>query len=135
MPKSNPNPHHKSSTHFGISDLGISKNLSGDEDDDDDEFLQHRSTAASLKNSTHLDVLAPADPPWSRLLREKLDYESANFSLTNLCLLRIWGSGDSELRNRDSRLKKSDRSKPQQKIRFSSMKKIEFPAKDMLQGM
>ena len=89
MPKSNPNPHHKSSTHFGISDLGISKNLSGDEDDDDDEFLQRRSMAASLKNSTHLDVLAPADPPWSRLLREKLDYESANFSLTNLCLLRI----------------------------------------------
>ena len=89
MPKSNLNPHHKSSTHFGISDLGISKNLSGDEDDDDDEFLRCRSTAASLQNSTHLGVLAPADPPWSRLLREKLDYESANFSLTNLCLLRI----------------------------------------------
>ena len=31
MPKSNLNPHHKSSTHFGISNLGILKNLSGDE--------------------------------------------------------------------------------------------------------
>ena len=30
-------------------------------------------------------------------------------------------------KNRDSRLKKSDRSKPQQKIWFSSMKKIGFP--------
>ena len=89
MPKSNLNPHHKSSTHFGISDLGISKNLSGDEDDDDDEFLRCRSTAASLQNSTHLGVLAPADPPWSRLLHEKLDDELANFSLTDLCLLRI----------------------------------------------
>ena len=89
MPKSNLNPHHKSSTHFGISDLGISKNLSGDEDDDDDEFLRCRSTAASLQNSTHLGVLAPADPPWSRLLHEKLDDKSADFSLTDLCLLRI----------------------------------------------
>ena len=87
MPKSNLNPHHKSSIHFGISDLGISKNLSRDEDDNDDEFLRCRSTAASL--STHLGVLAPADPPWSRLLHEKLDDELANFSLTDLCLLRI----------------------------------------------
>ena len=117
MPKSNPNPHHKSSTHFGISDLGISKNLSGDEDDDDDdEFLRRRSTAASLQNSSHLVVLAPADLPWFRLLREKLDDESADFTLMDLCLLRIFGSGDSELQNRDLRLKKSDRSKLQQKI-------------------
>ena len=89
MPKSNPNPYHKSSTHFGISDLGISKNLSGDEDNDDDEFLRRRSTATSLQNSTHLGVLAPTDPPWSRLLRKKLDDESVDFSLMDLCLLRI----------------------------------------------
>ena len=127
MPKSNPIPHHKSSTHFGISDLGISKNLSGDEDDDDDEFLRCWSMAALLQNSTHLVVLALADPPWFRLVREKLDDESADFSLTDLCLLRILGSGDSELQIRDLRLKKSDRSKPQQKIWFSSTKKIGFP--------
>ena len=89
MPKSNLNPHHKSSTYFGISDLGISKNLSRDEDNDDDEFLRCRSTAVSLQNSTHLGVLAPADPPWFRLFHEKLDDESIDFSLTDLCLLRI----------------------------------------------
>ena len=89
MPKSNPNPHHKSSTHFGISNLGIPKNLSGDVEDDDDEFLRRQSTATSLQNSTHLGVLAPTDPPWSRLLRNKLDDESADFSLMDLGLLRI----------------------------------------------
>ena len=36
-----------------------------------------------------LGVLAPVDPPWFRLLREKLDDESADFSLMNLWLLRI----------------------------------------------
>ena len=123
MPKSNLNPHHKSSTHFGISNLGILKNLSGDEDNDDDEFLRRWSTVVLLQNSTHLDVLALADPPWFRLLCEKLDDKSADLSLTDLCLLRIWGSGNSELQNGDLRLKKSNRSKPQQKIRFSSMKK------------
>ena len=127
MPKSSPNPHHKSLTHFGILDLGISKNLSGDEDDDDDEFLRCRSMATLLQNSTHLVVLAPADPPWFRLLCEKLDDESADFSLTDLHHLRILGSGDSGLQNRDLRLKKSDRSKSHQKIWFSSMKKIGFP--------
>ena len=127
MPKSNPNPHHKSSTHFGISDLGISKNLSEDEDEDDDEFLRCRSMATLLQNSSHLVVLAPADLPWFRLLREKLDDESADFTLTDLCLLRIFGSGDSELQNRDLRLKKSDRSKLQQKIWYLSTKKIGFP--------
>ena len=45
----------------------------------------------------------------------------------DLCLLRIWGSGDTELQNRDSHLKKLNRSKPQQKIQFSAMKKIGFP--------
>ena len=70
----------------------------------------------------------------SKLLREKLEDDPADFSLMDLCLLRIWGS-DSELRKRDSRSKKSDRSKPQQKIRFSSTKKIGFPAKPGLQGM
>ena len=123
--KSEPTP--QILNHFGISDLGISKNLSRDEDDDDDEFLRRRSTAALLQNSTHLGVLAPADLAWFRLLHEKLDDESADFSLTYLCLLRIWGSSNLELQNRDLRLKKSDRSKPQQKIRFSSMKKIGFP--------
>ena len=130
MPKSSPNPHHKSLTHFGISDLGISKNLSGDEDDDDDEFLRCRSMAALLQNSTHLVVLALADPPWFRLLCEKLDDESADFSLMDLHHLRILGSGDSGLQNRDLRLKKSDRSKPHQKIWFSSMKKIGFPREE-----
>ena len=89
MPKSNLNLYHKSSTHVGISDLGISKNLSGDEDNDDDEFFRRRSTTTSLQNSTHLGVLAPTDPPWSRLLRNKLDDESADFSLMDLGLLRI----------------------------------------------
>ena len=37
----------------------------------------------------------------SKLLREKLEDNPADFSLTDLCLLRIWGS-DSELRKRDS---------------------------------
>jgi hypothetical protein len=37
----------------------------------------------------------------SKLLREKLEDDPADFSLTDLCLLRIWGS-DSELRKRDS---------------------------------
>ncbi|KAH0971434.1 hypothetical protein GBA52_023590 [Prunus armeniaca] len=126
-----------SSTHFGISDLdGISKNRSGDEDDDDDEFefLRRRSTAASLQNSTHLGVLPPDPKPVSRLLREKLVDDPADFSLTDLCFLRIYGS-ESDFRNKDSRSKKSDRSNPQQKIRFSSTKKMGFPAKQGLQGM
>lgn len=118
-------------THFGIPDLGISKNtLSGEEDVDEDEFLRRRSTTASLQNSTHLGVLAPV----SRLRRKKLDEEAADFSLMDLCLLRRWVS-DSELRNRNSRSKKSDRSKPQKEIRFSSTENIGFPAREGLQGM
>ncbi|CAI0553621.1 unnamed protein product [Linum tenue] len=134
-----------SSTHRGAaSDLGISKNRSGEEDeseeDEDAEFLRRRSTAASLQNSTHLGVLFAR--PVSRLRREKLDDDDeeedpADFSLTDLCLVRRIGS-DSDSNpaaNRDSRSKKSDRSSPQQKIRVSSKKKIGFPASDGLQGM
>ena len=102
-----------SSTH------GISKNLSGEELDDDDEFLRRRSTAASLQNSTHLGILASDPNPVSKLLLEKFEDDPADFSLTDLCFLRTRGF-DSELRNKDLHSKKSERSNPQQKIRFSS---------------
>jgi hypothetical protein len=88
-----------SSTHPGITLRGgISKNLSGEDESDDKEFLRRRSVAASVQNSTHLGVL----PPASRLLREKTVKEPADFSLTDLCFMRIFGS-DSELRKSDSR--------------------------------
>ncbi|PON39792.1 hypothetical protein PanWU01x14_302210 [Parasponia andersonii] len=112
----------------------MSKNLSGEDEDDDNEFLRRRSTAASLQNSTHLGVLAPDPNPVSKLLLEKLEDDPADFSLADLCFFRTRGS-DSELRNRDSRSKKSERSRPQQKIRFSSTKNMGFPAKEGLQGM
>lgn len=107
-----------SSTQPGTPDRGISKNLSGEDDADDEEFLRRRSVAASVQNSTHLGVL----PPASRLLREKAaaeEDEPADFSLTDRCFLRSWAL-ESELRKSDSRWKKSERSKPQQKILFSS---------------
>ena len=79
-----------SSTHFGDSDLGRSNSLSGDEhEEEDDEFLRRRSTAASVQNSTHLGVLEDPDPrPVSRLRREKLADDAADFSLTERCFLR-----------------------------------------------
>ncbi|KAJ1435144.1 hypothetical protein SESBI_05074 [Sesbania bispinosa] len=71
--------------------------------------------AASVQNSTNLGVL----PPASRLLQENAVEEPADFSLMDRFFSRRCGS-DSKLRKRDSRWKKSERSKPQQKIIFST---------------
>ncbi|TQE14289.1 hypothetical protein C1H46_000208 [Malus baccata] len=84
-----------SSTHFGISNLdGILKNLFGEEHDDDEEFefLRRQSTVVSLQNSTHVGVLVLEPKPTSKLCREKFEDDPTDFSLTNLCFLRIYGS-------------------------------------------
>ena len=114
-------------THFGVSFLGRSGDVEWDDHDDEvePEFLRQRSTAASLQNSTHLEVLDPITRPESKLLVEKFVDDPED-----ICLVRVlW------LRKADSRWKNSDRSDPQQNIRVSSTKKTGLPAKDGLQGM
>lgn len=110
-------------------------NRSGeDEDDEELEFFRRQSAAASLQNSTHLGFRPPETV--SRLRREKFDDDDddrMDLSLMDLCFNKKLGSG--LRRSEDSRSKKSDKSNPQQKTRFSSTKKIGFPANEGVQGI